>query len=108
MNKRNKSANSFKKGRRKQNERKRRGHIEFSKIVLSSVMIIYAITVIFSFIVVGANNELLPELLTFIGAPTSVAIGFYAWKAKAENIRKIDKSAYKKFVTKEDDDVDGN
>ena len=28
-------------------------------------------------------------LLAYIGTPTTVAIGFYAWKAKAENVVKI-------------------
>jgi len=30
-------------------------------------------------------------LLTFVAAPTAVAIGFYAWKAKAENAIKLAK-----------------
>ena len=31
----------------------------------------------------------LSVFLTYVGAPTGVAIGFYSWKAKAENIMKI-------------------
>ena len=86
----------------------RRRPAEFSKIVLAAVMVAYSVTLAFAIYIVGAKNDsLLPELLAFVGAPTSVAIGFYAWKAKAENIRKIDKSAFRKFVTKEDDDNNG-
>ena len=66
---------------------------ELSKVVLGAVMITYGIMTLFGIYIVGAkNNDLLPELLTFVGAPTSVAIGFYAWKAKAENMLKISKS----------------
>jgi len=29
-------------------------------------------------------------LLTYIGTPTSVTIGFYSWKARSENVAKIE------------------
>jgi hypothetical protein len=62
---------------------------EFSKIVLGSVMLLYFAGAIFGGYIVMQDSSLLPELLAYIGAPTAVAIGFYAWKAKAENIIKI-------------------
>lgn len=66
---------------------------EFSKVVLAAAIVTYEITVLFGIYIVGANdNSLLPELLTFVGAPTSVAVGFYAWKARAENMLKISKA----------------
>lgn len=81
---------------------KRNGR-EFSKIVLAGVMIAYGITLAFGLYIVGAkNNELLPELLVFVGAPTAVAIGFYAWKAKAENILKITKAQDEKEPEKQE------
>ena len=79
------------------NKRKRRG-IEFSKIVLAAVTGLYIVTVIIGICVIVPNPEHVGELFAFVGAPTSVAIGFYAWKAKAENIMKIDKNAGKKIV----------
>lgn len=71
---------------------------EFSKIVLGSVMLLYFAGAIFGGYIVMQDSSLLPELLAYIGAPTAVAIGFYAWKAKAENVLKIAKS--KKMDTK--------
>lgn len=62
---------------------------EFSKIVLGAVMILYFAGAIFGGYIVMQDSSLLGELLAYIGAPTAVAIGFYAWKAKAENIIKI-------------------
>ena len=29
-------------------------------------------------------------LMTIIGAPTTAALGFYCWKAKAENVKKLE------------------
>jgi arginine exporter protein ArgO len=71
---------------------------EYSKIVLGSVMLLYFAGAIFGGYIVMQDSSLLPELLAYIGAPTAVAIGFYAWKAKAENVLKIAKS--KKMDTK--------
>jgi hypothetical protein len=52
-------------------------------------MLLYFAGAIFGGYIVMQDSTLLPELLAYIGAPTAVAIGFYAWKAKAENIIKI-------------------
>lgn len=70
---------------------KRRKQWEFSKIVLAVVMGIYVLTtiVIGSYILCDNCSEQISEYLNFIGTPTSVAIGFYAWKAKNENMKKI-------------------
>lgn len=65
---------------------------EFSKIVLGAVMLLYFAGAIFGGYVVMQDSSLLPELLAYIGAPTAVAIGFYAWKAKAENVVKISRA----------------
>ena len=64
----------------------------FSKAVLAVTMAVYIITVVFGYFVVANEPSCLGELLTFVGAPTAVAIGFYAWKAKSENVLKIDSS----------------
>jgi len=73
---------------------------EFSKIILGAVMLTYEAAAVFGAVIVSEEHALLPELLTFIGAPTAAAIGFYAWKAKAENLLKIAKS--KKRLTKQE------
>lgn len=87
--------------------KRRRRKCEFSKVILGAVMIVYFTTTIFSYFVTADNPEQLGELLTFVGAPTAVAIGFYAWKAKAENIIKISspKQIKEKFIETECDDI---
>ena len=65
---------------------------EFSKIILALVMILFFAGAIFAAIVVITEHYGLEALLTYLGAPTATAIGFYAWKARAENVVKISKS----------------
>lgn len=62
---------------------------EFSKVVLGAVMILYFAGAIYGAVIVWQDSSLLGELLAYIGAPTAVAIGFYAYKAKCENVVKI-------------------
>ena len=73
---------------------------EFSKIILSAVMTTYFITLfvsIYAVIKILADYpefavQALTALFGYVGTPTAVAIGFYAWKAKNENIIKIKNS----------------
>ena len=65
---------------------------EFSKIILGAVMILYFAGAIFAAVIVVNEHYGLEALLTYLGAPTATAIGFYAWKARAENVVKISKS----------------
>jgi len=62
---------------------------EFSKIVLAAVLLTYFIGVTIGGIVVFRDSMQLQWYLAFIGTPTATAIGWYAWKAKAENIIKL-------------------
>ena len=77
-------------------ERKQK-RVEFSKIILGAVMVTYFIGLFFA---IYAVNKILMEypdsavqalisLFGYIGAPISIAIGFYSWKAKHENTIKI-------------------
>ena len=65
--------------------------IECSKVILGLVMISYFFGVIFGAILVKKLPEMLGEYLTYLGAPVAVAIAFYSWKAKAENVIKLTK-----------------
>ena len=65
---------------------------EFSKIVLGAVMLLYFAGAIYGAVIVWQDCSLLGELLAYIGAPTAVAIGFYAYKAKCENVVKISRA----------------
>ena len=64
---------------------------EFSKLVLGSAVVVWLAGAIFGAHIVEQEHSQLMELLTYIGAPTATAFGFYAWKAKAENVIKIPK-----------------
>ena len=65
--------------------------MQFSKLVLGAVVLLFFAAGVFAAVVVWENPEHLGEYLAYIGAPTATAIGFYAWKAKAENVIKISK-----------------
>lgn len=71
--------------------------LEFSKIILCLVMSTYFAGLILGISVITrlATNDspyiatALCGLFSFIGAPVATAIGFYSYKAKAENVEKI-------------------
>ena len=65
--------------------------IEFSKIVLALVLATYFVGVFIGVKISLIDISQLGVLLAYIGTPTAAAIGFYCWKAKAENIIKIKK-----------------
>ena len=69
----------------------KRRKVEFSKLILTLVLLTYFIGVFVGVKVTFIDISQLGVLLAFIGTPTAAAIGFYAWKAKAENIVKIKK-----------------
>lgn len=68
---------------------------EFSKVVLGAVMVLYFVAAIYASVIVWNSPEHLPEYLAYIGTPTATAIGFYAWKAKNENVIKVAKDLEK-------------
>lgn len=82
----------YKSRKRKNAPAKSKRKIEFSKLILALVLSTYFIGVAVGVKVTFIDISQLGVLLAFIGAPTAAAIGFYAWKAKAENIIKIKKS----------------
>lgn len=86
--------NSGNKKQRKQNATqtlKSPRKLEFSKIVLVLVLLTYFVGVFIGVKVSLIDVSQLAALLAYIGTPTAAAIGFYCWKAKAENIVKIKK-----------------
>ena len=86
-----------KSGNRKQRKQnaaqtlKVRRKLEFSKIVLGLVLLTYFVGVFIGVKVSLIDISQLGVLLAYRGTPTAAAIGFYCWKAKAENIVKIKK-----------------
>lgn len=63
--------------------------IEFSKLVLSVVLLTYFAGFGLGFWAVLVDLSQLGVFLAYVGTPTATVIGFYSWKAKAENVVKI-------------------
>lgn len=73
-------------------KKKRKNKLEFSKQLVLLVTLTYFFGVIIgSFVVVVKSPDQLGVYLAFIGTPTATTIGFYCWKAKAENQIKLGK-----------------
>ena len=70
---------------------------EFSKLVLGAAVVTWLAGAVFGAVIVSRTEQYLGELLTYIGAPTATSFGFYAWKAKNENIVKYNKSQVEKI-----------
>ncbi len=62
--------------------------IEFTKLVLLAVMLTYFLTVGVGAYLSFVDTTQYSTLAVLVGAPVTTAIGFYAWKAKAENVLK--------------------
>lgn len=69
--------------------RRKKKSFEFSKLVLLVVMILYLIAAGVGIALSFIDYTQYSTLAMLVGAPTATAIGFYAWKAKAENDIKI-------------------
>lgn len=69
--------------------RKKKKSFEFSKLVLLVVMVLYLIAAGVGIALSFIDYTQYSTLAMLVGAPTATAIGFYAWKAKAENVIKI-------------------
>lgn len=76
-------------------QRKKKG-VEFSKVILLLVMAVYFITVGVGIWLSLVDYSQFSTLAMLVGAPTATALGFYAWKAKAENIIKIKRKIRRK------------
>ena len=76
--------------RRKKEQDRRK--IEFSKLVLSAVLLTYFAGFVIGVRVVILDPSQLGVFLAYVGPPAATAIGFYSWKAKAENVVKIKKA----------------
>ena len=76
------------------NDKKPKGKrkFEFTKFVLAFVLLTYFVGVAVGAKISLTDTSQLGALLAFIGAPTTATIGFYTWKAKAENVIKIKKA----------------
>jgi len=83
---------------------KTKDKLTFTKLIMSIIMILYFLGAILGGLLVilsakidvqfGAHVDpsMFIAFATYIGGPTATAIGFYAWKSKAENLLKIKNS----------------
>lgn len=73
---------------------KRKNKTEFSKKILIVVSIATLLIVVASFILMWETRDLSPlsYIITGIFAELASATGFYYWKAKNENMLKIDQN----------------
>lgn len=61
-----------------------------SKIFIGLVMVTYYIGAALGAYIVMVNPDKLDAYLAYIGTTSTAALGFYIWKAKAENVKKIE------------------
>lgn len=61
----------------------------FTKWLVAAMMATYFFGVVYGAVFCFCAGAYLGEYLAFIGTPTATAIGFYCWKAKAENLLKM-------------------
>lgn len=69
----------------------------FSHKMMAAVMVTYFIGVIAGGLAVFLLNGDLAAWLTYIGAVVAVAVAFYSWKAKNENVIKLGKRDIQKM-----------
>lgn len=71
--------------------------IEYTKIIIGGVLLAFYVLILFGIILTimmfckekyDYATDILKALCTFVGVPLPVAIGFYCWKARGENIPK--------------------
>ena len=65
--------------------------MEFSKLLLFILLFIFVSTLIFTSVMIFITHDLSPlsVIVPAIEALLSIAVGFYYWKAKAENVIKL-------------------
>lgn len=80
--------------RRRMMERKRHPEkkLQATKIIVFSIMVTYyAAFILGVWVVICKDFYQLATLLTFVGGVSVIAVAFYCWKSKAENLLKIRK-----------------
>lgn len=70
----------------------------YAKILVFAVMLTYFLGFIVGGVLTILNPEHLGDWLTYTGGAAVTAIGFYCWKAKAENVEKIKKSLFEEEI----------
>ena len=82
--------------RRRREGKQSRRKIECSKLVLWAVLCTYFAGFGVGVWAVVLDVSQLGVFLAYVGTPTATVIGFYSWKAKAENVVKIKRQTRRK------------
>jgi len=73
---------------------------EFSKLIICCLTITYFVGLVVGCIITLENPDQLSTYLTYIGGVVGITVPFYIWKAKAENILKIQKENPEEIANK--------
>ena len=68
--------------------------LEFTKLIVGSILCTFFIAFIVATCIVLKDNNQLGVYLGFEGTAATLSIGFYVWKAKAENVIKYKQSGF--------------
>lgn len=80
------------KKRKKKNEEHPENKLQATKIIVFSVILTYHIAFLVGvWVVIAKDFYQISTLLTFVGGVSVIALAFYCWKSKAENLLKIKK-----------------
>lgn len=76
---------------------------EFSKAIFIYIAIMFTIVIIFSMVLMWATKDTtaVAYLIPAVGGLMATTVGFYSWKAKAENILKIKQNALNNIDAKD-------
>lgn len=68
--------------------------LEFSKIIFVYIAVMFTIVIIFTMVLMWYTQDTsaVAYLIPAVGGLMATTVGFYSWKAKAENILKIKQS----------------
>lgn len=84
--------NRKRKRRRVEKKRNPENKLQATKIIIFSIMITYyAAFILGAWVVIFKDFYQIATLLTFVGGVSVIAVAFYCWKSKAENLLKIRK-----------------
>lgn len=79
---------------RRKRRKERQGHpekkVQATKVIVFSILVTYHLAFLLGvWVVIVKDFYQLSVLLTFVGSVSVLAVAFYCWKSKAENLLKI-------------------
>lgn len=85
-----KSIRTARRRRKKERQENPEKKIQATKIIVFSILVTYHLAFLLGvWVVIVKDFYQLSTLLTFVGSVSVLAVAFYCWKSKAENLLKI-------------------